>query len=471
MEGLQSWVITILVVLAAMFLMAKRGGLGRSGRRKPTRPGGDIMVQWEHGPSGQLTPAPWMTGPEITAVLAAITCGGKEALLVSIFVLDSILKREISDVDIATQETSDRVLALVEEAGIKGVPTGLKHGTVTAVVGGKSYEITTLRSDIETDGRHAVVAFTEDWRKDAARRDFSFNAMSATPSGMVYDYYNGMQDLADRVIRFVGPGKQRIAEDYLRALRYFRFIATLDMRIENRIDLDACITAAPQLKDLSGERIRDELFKILIAPKHIRALRLMRDYGVMEQILPEAGNLERLSKMVWLETTAINFASVRPDTLRRLAVLLDTDEAGAARACARLRLSGTETKRLAALVTPVWQPNPEMSMDDLRRAFYLYSAERVRDFILLEWTARLAIDPRRPREETEVWQEMLGASEVWEDVSFPLQGRDALALGLQAGPRISQVLGAVEEWWIEGGCRAGHESCLERLRALLEHET
>jgi poly(A) polymerase len=411
-----------------------------------------------------------MTAPEVSAVLEAISRDGKEARFVGGCVRDAILKRPVADIDIATQETPDRVMALLDAAGIKGLPTGLKHGTVSAVIGEKRFEITTLRSDIRTDGRHAVVAFTEDWRKDAARRDFSFNALSATPDGMVYDYFNGMQDLADRIIRFVGPGKQRIAEDYLRVLRYFRFVATLDMRIENRIDFDACVAAAPHLKDLAGERIRDELFKILVAPKNTNALRLMRDYGILEQILPEAGAQEKLDKLVWLETSAINFALVKPDAIRRLAALLDTDGEGAAAVAGRLRLSGAQARHLAALIELGWRPQPEMGGDDLRRAFYRHSTDRARDFILLEWARRLAEDPRRPRAETDAWQEMLGATEAWDPIRFPLKGRDALALGLEEGPRVSQVLAAVEAWWVEGGCRAGIDRCRQRLKAELEGE-
>ncbi len=470
MEVAQNWVITLLIFIGFMFMVARRQSLIRRVRKRPGETEDRILVDWNHGPGGQVTVEAWMTGPEVSAVLAAITKDGKEARFVGGCVRDAILKRPVADIDIATQETPDRVLALLAAADIKGLPTGLTHGTVTAVIGEKRFEITTLRSDIETDGRHAVVSFTESWRKDAARRDFAFNALSATPDGMVYDYFNGMQDLADRVIRFVGPGKQRIAEDYLRVLRYFRFIATLDMRIENRIDFDACIAAAPHLKDLAGERIRDELFKILIAPKNANTLRLMRDYRIMEQILPEAGAQGKLDKLVWLETTAINFASVEPDIIRRLAALLDTDAEGTAAVAKRLRMSAKQAQHLSALIEPDWRPDPAMGGDDLRRAIYQYSTDRVRDFILLEWARRLAQDPRRPRAETDAWQEMLGSTEVWDPIAFPLKGRDALALGVEEGPRVSRVLAAVEAWWMAGGCRAGHARCVERLKAELEGE-
>ncbi len=468
MELDQNWVIVALVLMVFLFMIARRQTMIRRLRKGPAKSDEQIIVEWKGGPGGQLTVEPWMTAPAVSAVLAAITRDGKEARFVGGCVRDAILKRPISDIDIATPETPERVLALLEAAGIKGLPTGLIHGTVTAVIGEERFEITTLRSDIETDGRHAVVAFTEDWRRDAARRDFAFNALSATPDGMVHDYFNGMQDLADRIIRFVGPGKQRIAEDYLRVLRYFRFVATLDMRIDNRIDFDACIAAAPHLKDLAGERIRSELFKILLAPKNANALRLMLDYGVMEQIVPEAGTQQVLAKLIWLETTAINFAGVKPDAIRRLAALLQTDADGAAALAGRLRLSRADAGNLAALIEPGWHPQPAMGGDDLRRAFYRHSPDRVRDLILLEWARRLANEPRRPRAETEAWQEMLGATEAWDPIRFPLLGRDALALGLKEGPRVSQVLAAVEAWWIEGGCRAGPERCRERLKAELE---
>ena len=228
------WVLTLIGFILFMFLVARRNTLRKAAAKKPVLVQDDIVVDWGSDPGGQVVVQPWMETAEVKAVFRAITAGGKEARFIGGCVRDTLMQRPVSDIDIATQERPERVMELLRGAGIIAVPTGIEHGTVTAVTGGQSYEITTLRKDIETDGRHAVVKFTENWRTDAGRRDFTFNTMSATPDGMVYDYYNGIQDLADRVIRFVGRVQERIDEDRLRVLRYFRFIAVLGMRVGDK---------------------------------------------------------------------------------------------------------------------------------------------------------------------------------------------------------------------------------------------
>ena len=206
---------------------------------------------------------PWMKNPEIKAVLSAITKNGKEARFVGGCVRNHLLRQPIHDLDIATQELPQKIISLLNDAGIKAIPTGLKHGTIMAVINHKNFEITTLRRDIQTDGRHAVVQFTEDWEQDAARRDFTVNAISVDLEGTIFDYFNGRQDLDAKIIRFVGHAPDRINEDYLRILRYFRLIATLSLNIGDQKELDACIDQVEKLTDLSAERIRSELFKIL----------------------------------------------------------------------------------------------------------------------------------------------------------------------------------------------------------------
>lgn len=463
---LGNWAVAVLALVVLLVLIARRQRLVRQARRSPGRSSDKIVVEWNKGPGGQITVAPWMTVPEVIAVFDAITRDGKEARFVGGCVRDAILKRPVEDVDIATQEPPDRVMALLEAAGIKAIPTGLGHGTVTAVIGAHRIEITTLRRDVETDGRHAVVTFTEDWREDAARRDFSFNAMSADREGMVYDYFNGLEDLANRIIRFVGPARERIDEDVLRVLRYFRFIAVLGMRIESRIEFDAVTASAQLLAELPGERIRDEMMKILVGVNP-EGLRLMREYGVLAHILPEAGTLERLRKLAWLETTAIRFDTVGPDPLRRLAALLETDAEGGRAVANRFRLSNAQSERLAGLAEPGWHPAPEMEENVVRGALYRLGAARACDLVLLEWAGLLAREPRRPQGEAAAWQNLLGIVDSWTPVALPIKGSDAIALGIEAGPRVSEVLAAIEEWWIEGGCRGAREACLERLKSEL----
>ncbi|MDP6643889.1 MAG: CCA tRNA nucleotidyltransferase [Rhodospirillales bacterium] len=463
------WAITLVGFILFMFLVARRRSMRRSAEKKPAFTQDDIVVDWGPDPGGQVTVQPWMRTDQVKAVLAAITRDGKEARFIGGCVRDTLLKRPVTDIDIATQEPPERVLRLLEDADIYAIPTGLKHGTVTAVAGGQSFEITTLRKDIKTDGRHAIVEFTDDWRLDAARRDFTFNTMSATPDGMVYDYFNGIQDLAGRVIRFVGRAQERIDEDRLRILRYFRFIAVLGMRIGDKYEFQICVNNARHLPELSGERIRAELFKILDSDDQFDALKLMIDHGVMQYILPEAEKTERLKRLMWLETSAIKYDSVVPDRIRRLAALIDTNTAGAGEIARRLRFSRADREHLKNLAEPRWKASHEAGEDALRGALHRLGAAEVIDLTLLTWAEQLIITPRLDPGEKDGWQSVIGIADAWTPVEFPLRGRDVLSLGAEEGPRVSELLSEVEDWWEEDGCHQGRETCLQELRRRFEN--
>ena len=257
------WAIGTIVVIIFLFLMTKRKSLGRRTNGTPVADQDGIFAEWSEGAGGRIIVDDWMTNPHVRAVFDAIKAGGGDIRFVGGCVRDALLHKQIDDVDLATTERPERVIKLLKSAGLKAIPTGIEYGTVTAVSGTQTYQITTLRRDVKTDGRRAEVDFTDDWKEDARRRDFTFNTMSATPDGMVYDYFNGLQDLVNRRIHFVGNVEERILEDHLRILRYFRFIAVLGMRIDDQYSLKKCIQHAPLLTKLSGERIRDELFKML----------------------------------------------------------------------------------------------------------------------------------------------------------------------------------------------------------------
>lgn len=458
------WVITLIGFIFFMFLVARRNSIRKSTAKKPAMVQDDIIVDWGTDPGGQVVVQPWMETPEVKAVFAALTSGGKEARFIGGCVRDTLMKRPVSDIDIATQERPERVIELLQDAGISVIPTGIEHGTVTAVIGGLSYEITSLRKDIETDGRHAVVEFTDDWRTDAGRRDFTFNTMSATPDGMVYDYYNGIQDLASRVIRFVGNVQRRIDEDHLRVLRYFRFIAVLGMRIANKYDFQTCINNAHLLTNLSAERIRSELFKILDSANQFDTLKLMIDHGVMQYILPEAEKTDRLKRLMWIETSAIKFDSVGPDKIRRLAAVIDTDAAGAEAIARRLMFSRADREHLKHLAEPSWQATWDVDETALRAVLFRLGAAEVIDLVLLAWAKRLVLTPRLLRQEKDGWQNVIRIADAWSPIEFPLRGRDVLELGVGEGPEVSVLLGAVEDWWLSGGCHAGRNDCLEELR-------
>ncbi len=418
-------------------------------------------------PTGKIAPQDWMTRRSTRAVLEALGAGGAAARFVGGCVRDAVAGRAVTDVDIATPEPPERVTALLEAAGLKAVPTGIKHGTITAVSGGIPFEITTLRIDVETDGRHARVAFTDDWIADAARRDFTINALSATPDGDVYDPFGGLKDLARGRVRFVGVARQRIEEDLLRLLRFFRFQAAFGKPPPDGEALAACRAMAPRLGELSAERVRRELFRILLGPDPAETIGLMRGERILDSILPEAGDTGRLRMVAWLETRGLNMASVEPDGVRRLAAVLDGD-ADASVIAARLRLSNRQAARLVDMAAPAFGVGPEMDEGERRRALYRLGAEAVRDLALLAWSADRAVEPRQPAHPTEAWRALLAGLEASAPVEFPIRGGDVTAMGVPAGRKVGHLLAGVETWWRDDGCRADRAACLARLKAAVE---
>jgi poly(A) polymerase len=404
--------------------------------------------------------------PETRAVVAALTRDGAEVRFVGGCVRDALAHRTVKDIDLATHDPPERVIALLEAARIRAIPTGIAHGTVTAVAATRHFEITTLRIDVETDGRRAKVAFTDNWVADAARRDFTINALSCSPTGDVYDPFDGMTDLAEGRIRFVGRAEERIREDALRLLRFFRFQATFGRPPPDPEALAACRGLASLVDGLSGERVRAELFRILLAPDPASAMTLMRGEGVLERVLPEAGDVGRLRVLAWLETTALEADVLEPDAPRRLAALARADHAGALAIADRLRLSNAERDRLAALVAPPLMLTPELDGRVRRQAFHRLGPANARDLALLAWAREIAQSPRPPKGRNDAWAALVKDAAAWVPREFPLKGRDAIALGIPAGARMGELLAYVERWWIEGDFQAGRGECLERLKAI-----
>ncbi|HQT38657.1 MAG TPA: CCA tRNA nucleotidyltransferase [Acidocella sp.] len=360
-----------------------------------------------------------------------------EARVVGGAVRDTLAGKPLSDIDLASPLSPDDVMARLTTARLKSIPTGLAHGTVTALIEGQHFEITTLRRDIETDGRHAVVAFTDDWQEDAARRDFTINAMSMDRAGTLYDYFGGAADLQAGVVRFVGDAKTRIAEDYLRILRFFRFFARYAVGAPDA----AAVAAIEELRDgvllLSAERVWSEIKRILAAHSPLAALQLMQTTGVLERVLPEGFDIPRLAALIGRDAPV--------DVLLRAAALLNGDIETIA---ARLKLSNEETEILQSWQIPNALP-PTASDADLRRALADTEAPTLiaRSWMSGNWPelrTRLATTPRPV---------------------FPLHGRDLTGLGIPQGPRIGKILAAVRRWWLDGGCAASHEDC--RAQALL----
>jgi poly(A) polymerase len=344
-------------------------------------------------------------------------------------VRDTLLGLPVSDVDLATRLPPAEVIERLGKARIKTVPTGLAHGTVTAVVAGKPVEVTTLRRDVATDGRRATIAYTDDWREDAARRDFTINALLADPATLeVFDYFGGEADLSARRVRFIGDPLTRIAEDHLRILRFFRFFARFGTGDPDREALEACAARANDLMALSRERIADEVTKLLALPEPVASVRLMVEHGILKPVLPEIepDGVARLARLVAREAEA----RVEPNSLRRLAALLPPDAEIAAGVAARLRLSNRSAKRLAAAAGPT--PRDSAPPEVLA---YAIGAEEAVDRILLGDG-----DPGTT-----------AALDGWQRPRLRLGGGEIIAMGLAPGPVVARTLQAIEREWAEAG--------------------
>lgn len=420
-------------------------------------------------PVGQLGPQPWREWPETLAVVAALTADGQEVRFIGGCVRDALLNLTPHDIDLATPDPPEVVMALLQRAGIKVVPTGLQHGTVTAVIPPRQFEITTLRRDVSTDGRFAEVEWTADWMEDAARRDFTINALSARPSdGAVYDYYGGLDHLAHGRVVFIGRAVDRVNEDYLRILRFFRFYSRFGRPPPDPDALGACMALAPNLEKLSAERIRDELLKILMADDAAEIVQLMRGNRVLETILPEAQDIGRLRQVIFLETRGLAIPGLEPDPLRRLAAVIASPEKVAAITW-RLRLSNAETNRLLDMVQAVGRlpPLPATTAEARRALLHRLGPETARDAVLLAWAAERSIDPRLDASGTKARIDFLEEIAAWHSPAFPLKGRDLLDLGLTPGREMGLLLNDLEEWWAERGCQDDFDAVLNEARRRL----
>ncbi len=392
-------------------------------------------------PVDRIAPPDLLRRGAPAAVLAALP--GSRA--VGGAVRDALAGRPVHDVDVAAPLPPEAIAARLRGAGLKVFETGLAHGTVTAVLGKEPVEVTSLRRDLETDGRHAEVAWTTDWREDAARRDFTINAMSLSVDGELWDYFGGQADLAAGLVRFVGDPATRLREDYLRALRFFRFQARYGTGGPDAAAVAAIRAAVPGLARLSAERVWMELKRLMQAPDPRGALALMAETGVFGAVLPEAGDLSRLDRLVAIA------APVEP--LLRIAALLPP--AAVEAVAGRLRLSGEEREGLLDLLG-LPRPAPDDDEAALRR---LLAARDHASVLDRAWLAEM-------EQGGEGWSELRQRVAALERPVFPVQGRDALAIGLVPGPRVGRLLAALRAWWMEGGCTAGREACLARLQEL-----
>ena len=392
-----------------------------------------------------LADAGWLRTPELAAVMAAL--GGAEGTtrVVGGAVRNALMGLPVEDIDLATRLTPDRVSERAEAAGLKVVPTGIDHGTVTVVARGTPFEVTTLRADVETFGRRARVAFTDDWEADAARRDFTMNALYCAADGTLFDPVGGLADIASRSVRFIGDADARIAEDYLRILRFFRFFAHYGDGRPDGDGLRACVRGKDGLAQLSAERVWMELKRLLAATDPGRALLWMRTADILRRILPETVDTDAIAGLVAFEAAQ----RLAPDPLLRLLALIDLRPGTIDGLAGRLKLSRREHRRLAdAAAAPApaadWNPVPEKG--PLGPALYRHGGDAVRD--------RLALAAARAHVAGEAeagFAALFSATRTWAVPEFPLAAGDLLAAGHQPGPELGALLKRLEEAWIASG--------------------
>jgi len=359
----------------------------------------------------------WLATPRTRAIMKALTRDGGDARFVGGAVRNAILGEDVSDIDIATPLPPQAVMQRLQNAGFGAVPTGIEHGTVTAIVRGHPFEVTTLRRDVSTDGRRATVAFTTDWVEDAARRDFTMNALYASADGEIFDYVNGVADLRARHVRFVGDPRTRIREDYLRILRLFRFHAWYGKGKLNADAFAAAVQEKAGLRLLSGERVQKELFRLLQAKNPVPSLTAMQSASILAEILPADLQLERIARLVEIETAHRR----EPDGLLRLAALLPDDAKVARKLSGLLKLSNADKERLIDAAEAEHRIVPSLSPRRARQLLYRLGSQRFRDQLWLRWSQA------RGNAEDAGWGKLLKLAQSWKKPEFPIDGRDVMA--------------------------------------------
>ncbi|HEX4027642.1 MAG TPA: CCA tRNA nucleotidyltransferase [Rhizomicrobium sp.] len=397
----------------------------------------------------------WMTAPETVAVMNALG----EARFVGGAVRNALLGASVVDVDIAVPMPPSEALIRLTAKDIKVVETGMDHGTVTAIAGTHAFEITSLRRDVETDGRHAKVVFTDDWAEDAARRDFTINALYASATGEIFDYATGMEDLIAGKVRFVGDARTRIAEDYLRVLRLFRFHAWYGKGEIDAEGLRAAAGAKDKLKTLSAERVAKELLRLLEAGNPAPVLRVMAATGILSELLPGALQLPRLERL-----TEIDAENLFPrDAVLRLASLLRDGGEAAQATSDRLKLSNADRARLEQALCGDGIA-AGLSARDARRLLYRIGAARFRDKVLLQWASAPRTAVALP------WRMLLKMAENWQRPRFPLTGRDVMQAGVAEGPDVGRILAHIEDWWVDADFAPDEGALRDRLHQAIAQD-
>jgi poly(A) polymerase len=390
----------------------------------------------------KLTAAAWLAGGPLPRLLGVLDCDGEEARVVGGAVRNTLLGLTPHEIDVATTAVPEEVVRRVEAAGFKAVPTGIAHGTITVVIDGQPFEVTTLRQDVETYGRHAKVAFGRDWRADAERRDFTVNAFSARADGTVYDYVGGLADLAARRVRFIGEPIKRIEEDYLRILRFFRFHAAYGTSDHpDRAGLEACIAGRNGLDQLSRERVRMELMKLVVAPHAVPTLIAMTDAGLTLRVLGGVSYLASFEMMAKVEEAI----GMSPDPVQRLGALAVWVAEDAERLWQKLRLTNAEHARLNSMAEGWRRISPQHGEQAARALLYRLGAQHFIDHVLLAWARSSAgmIDAG--------WRDLATLPGRWTAPAFPLKAADFMSRGVDKGPMLGVAMRTAEDAWVSAG--------------------
>lgn len=406
----------------------------------------------------KISAAPWLANAQLRHVFAALGESPSQTRIIGGAVRNALLGQPVADIDIATALSPEAVIERATKAGLAVYPTGLAHGTVTVVADGAAFEVTTLRRDVETDGRHAVVDFTTDWHEDALRRDFTINALSCDARGTIYDTVGGLEDLDARRVRFIGKAEDRITEDYLRILRFFRFTAAYASGEPDARGVAACLALKSGLTRLSAERIGSEILKLIVTPRAGDIAEAMNDGGIFDVLFGQAADPSALRKLQAIEQAL----GEKPDAVARLAALLAPSSDAARAIAARLRFSNSDSDGLAAVAAVKVKDGASIPEHALKAELYRHGEPAFNRAMRLAWarSAAPAIDP--------AWTHKSQLAARWSPPAMPVSGADVLALGIPPGPRIGRAMKAFEAWWIEAGFPDDRSAHITRLAALAE---
>ncbi len=401
--------------------------------------------------------APWLAAPGLRMLLDALSQGGHEARIVGGAVRNTLFGEPVTDIDIATTREPAETIAAAEAAGLKAVPTGIDHGTVTVVADGHPYEVTTLRADTETDGRRAKVAFGRDWQTDAQRRDFTINALYADANGAVFDLVGGIDDIGTRTVRFIGSAEERIREDYLRILRFFRFFAWYGDGRPDAEGVRACARLKDGLGQLSAERVWAELRKLLAAPDPSRALLWMRQTGILSAVVPESEKwgIDAIHGVV----AAGRDLGWEPDPMLRLEAIVPPDAARLSALAKRLKLSNAERDRLERFAL-TGEIGAGTNDKNLKETLYFGDAQAIADRLTLQLAAARGEGNAARLEKAANFLRLLDVANRWEKPGFPLGGDDLIALGMAPGKAMGDTLARLERDWVQSGFRLDRAALL-----------